>query len=263
MHKFANTMWLPSRTGLRPNLPGTGICLFYISSFRFFIFGYMCKTTLTTPYAFQPTLNSWQVHKCRRIWARRVSLVTCSKNLVDQTCELLKWLSNYRILHNTTTSSGNIHSYSWLRPEPTSGQVELDISKNTQKCFKCTQWLTNGRKLHVFLDRWCHWYLALIWTNRGTCNWLQIDHILTDLIFGLSSWSQQRTTDFIATEEHKITRHLSCKGRLETTIQTSDTFCVQNLPSQGPWTAASKYTTQNCNTELSKQYNTSKTCCKW
>ena len=25
-------------------------------------------------------------------------------NLVDQTCELLKWLCNYRKLHNTTTT---------------------------------------------------------------------------------------------------------------------------------------------------------------
>jgi len=33
----------------------------------------------------------------------------------DQTCELLKWLCNYRKLHNTTkqNSSGKIPSCSW------------------------------------------------------------------------------------------------------------------------------------------------------
>jgi len=37
------------------------------------------------------------------------------QNLVDQTCELLKWLCNYRKLHKTTTRehSGNIPCYCW------------------------------------------------------------------------------------------------------------------------------------------------------
>jgi len=36
-------------------------------------------------------------------------------NLVDKTCELLKWLCNYRKLHNTTTREQlcNIPSCSW------------------------------------------------------------------------------------------------------------------------------------------------------
>ena len=87
--------------------------------------------TRLTPPCYNNTTCMQILHK-KIIWHTQSNLSTVSElsemkpNLVDRTCELLKWVCNYRKLHNKTTRRA-VMVISPLAPDQTRcGQMELE-----------------------------------------------------------------------------------------------------------------------------------------